>query len=169
MDVFSSCVIDSSPVKVIALRAFAWPLLASLYISSALKAGTEIGGRETCILSQWPFPMALSINNNENPPNRLPPAPSTVASKQFSFTKQIERERDLWGNKRNRPITPGMDTVSVTTASPVKVLNVNTAVLPAGVPLISHCVSTVVLSSMLLIEVKCDSCNRQTHTLLRTY
>lgn len=94
MDVFSSCVIDSSSVKVIALRAFAWPLLASLYISSALKASTEIGGRETCILSQWPFPMALSINNNETPPNRLPPAPSTVASKQFSFTKQIERERE---------------------------------------------------------------------------
>lgn len=87
MDVFSSCVIASSSVKVTALSAFAWPLLASLYISSALKAGTETDGRETCILSQWPFPMALSINHNENPPNRLPPAPSTVASKQFSFTK----------------------------------------------------------------------------------
>lgn len=67
MDVFSSCVIASSSVKVIALSAFAWPLLASLYISSALKAGTETDGREICILSQWPFPMALSINHNENP------------------------------------------------------------------------------------------------------
>lgn len=51
--------------------------------------------------------------------------------------------RDLWGNKRNRPIIPGMDTASVTTASPLIVLSVNTAVLPAQVPvpLISHCVS----------------------------
>jgi len=52
-------------------------------------------------------------------------------------------ERDLWGNKRNRPIIPGMNTGSVTTASPLKVLSVNTAVLPPGeaVPLISHCLA----------------------------
>lgn len=52
-------------------------------------------------------------------------------------------ERDLWGNKRNRPIIPGMNTGSVITASPLKVLSVNTAVLPPGVavPLISHCLS----------------------------
>lgn len=87
MDIFPSCVIAPSSAAVIALSAFACPLLAGLYISSALKTGTETDGRETCVLSQWTFPMALSINHNENPPNRLPPAPSTVASKQFSFTK----------------------------------------------------------------------------------
>lgn len=78
--------IAPSSVEVVALSAFDWPLLAVLYISSALKAGTETDGRETCVLSQCPFPMALLINHNETPLNPVQPAPSTVASKLFSFT-----------------------------------------------------------------------------------
>lgn len=74
--------------------------LASLYISLASKAGTETDGCETCILFQWPFPMALSINHNETPPNRLPPAPPLSPVNSFLLLRGRDWERPVGKQKK---------------------------------------------------------------------